>query len=74
MNEYLEASYAPTARAACKSCKLKIPKDALRMGVLMESDHFVGKNWYHIDCFTLRPLFKDIDPEKQIYKINTLKP
>lgn len=74
MNEYLESSYAPTGRAACKKCKDKIEKDSIRMGILMDSDHFSAKNWYHLDCFTLRPLFKNIDPKKQIYKIDTLNP
>lgn len=73
MDEYIQASYAPTDRATCKSCKLKIGKGEVRMGYLMDSDHFSGKTWFHLACFTLRPLFKDLKPEEQIYKLEELE-
>jgi hypothetical protein len=38
----------------------------------MLSDHFNSKLWYHLDCFKLKPLFKGIDPERQIYKLDEL--
>lgn len=38
----------------------------------MESDHFNGQYWYHLPCFTLRPLFKDINPKEQIYNLDQL--
>lgn len=72
MDEYIQTGYAPTDRASCKACKLGIGKSAVRMGYIMDSDHFSGKNWYHLACFTLRPLFKDLNPEEQIYKIEEL--
>lgn len=72
MDEYIQTSYAPTDRATCKSCKHKIDKAEVRMGYLMDSDHFSGKSWYHLACFTLRPLFKDLKPEEQIYKLEEL--
>jgi hypothetical protein len=74
MDEYVSTGYAPTGRAACKTCKKKIEKDTIRMGICMDNDHFNGKNWYHLDCFVLRPLFKEIDPEQQIYNIDQLEP
>lgn len=43
------------------------------MGYLMDSDHFSGKSWFHLACFTLRPLFRDIKPEEQVYKLEDLE-
>lgn len=67
MNEYISASYAPTGRAKCKNCKETIEKDDLRLGIIMDDDHFGGKYYYHPACFTLKPRFKDINPETQIH-------
>lgn len=39
----------------------------------MNDDHFSGKYWYHLNCFTLEPRFKEIDPETQVYKIQELE-
>lgn len=38
----------------------------------MDNDHFNAKNWYHVDCFKLKPRFQSIDPETQIYNLNEL--
>jgi len=73
MNEYIESGYAPTDRAKCKSCKTQIEKDSLRMGIIQDDDHFSGKYWYHLDCFTLKPRFKELDPEQQIYNLDHLE-
>ena len=40
---------------------------------MLDSDHFSGKNWYHLNCYLLKPRFKHIDPEKQIKGIEELK-
>ena len=72
MDEYLEATYAPTGRAVCRQCKNKIEKGEIRMGLCMDDDHFRSHLYYHLTCFTLRPLFKDIDPTRQIYKFDDL--
>jgi hypothetical protein len=71
-NEYIEASYAPSDRAKCRKCKLGIEKGALRLGEIMEDDHFNAKYWYHYACFTLKPRFRHIDPEQQIRGIEDL--
>lgn len=71
-SEYLQASYAPTDRARCKVCKDTIALHSLRIGEIMDDDHFSGQTWYHCECFTLKPRFKAIDPETQIYKLNSL--
>jgi hypothetical protein len=38
----------------------------------MDDDHFNAKNWYHLNCFQLKPRFIDIDPEQQIYNLDHL--
>lgn len=72
MGEYVEASYAPTDRAKCKSCKSQIEKDKLRMGIIQTDDHFSGKYYYHLECFSLRPKFKELDPEQHIHNLEQL--
>lgn len=72
-NEYIEASYAPSGRARCRGCKDIIAKDELRMGQIMEDDHFNARYYYHLHCFDLKPRFKTIDPETQVYKLDGLE-
>lgn len=69
MDEYIEVGYAPTARANCRNCRKRIGKGELRVGESMDSDHFSHRYWYHLNCFTLKPLFAQIDPLKQIYNM-----
>lgn len=73
MQEYIEASYAPTGRAKCKTCKDTIEKDSLRLGIIINDDHFGGKSYYHPSCFSLKPRFKELDPETQIYQLDQLE-
>lgn len=73
MSEYIEAGYAPTNRANCKVCKQNIPKDSLRIGLCSDDDHFNARYWHHLDCFNLKPRFKDLDPETQIYQLENLE-
>jgi hypothetical protein len=73
MREYIEVNYAPTDRAKCKTCKLKIPKETLKIGFCMDDDHFSGRYWYHFDCFTLKPRFKELNPEEQVYNLENLE-
>lgn len=40
---------------------------------MIDSDHFSGKNWYHLDCYSLKPRFKHIDPESQIKGLEKLQ-
>jgi len=67
--EYLQASYAPTGRAKCKGCKDTISEGYLRIGEILDDDHFNAKKWYHWDCYKLKPRFKVINPEKQIWDL-----
>jgi hypothetical protein len=69
MDEFIEVGYAPTARANCRNCRKRIGKGELRVGESMDSDHFTHRYWYHLNCFTLKPLFAQIDPLKQIYNM-----
>ncbi|KAM6217449.1 poly [ADP-ribose] polymerase 1 [Rhynchocyon petersi] len=45
--------YAKSGRASCKKCKENIPKDSLRMAIMVQSPMFDGKvpHWYHFSCF-----------------------
>jgi ribosomal protein L12E/L44/L45/RPP1/RPP2 len=44
----------------------------VRLGEIMEEDHFNSRHYYHLACFKLKPLFRNIDPRSQIYKIEDL--
>ncbi|KAH8362007.1 hypothetical protein KR084_000200 [Drosophila pseudotakahashii] len=54
------AEYARSGRASCKGCKCCIPKDNLRIAVLVQSAFHDAKvpNWFHKTCF-----FKNQRPE-----------
>ncbi|XP_017873447.1 PREDICTED: poly [ADP-ribose] polymerase [Drosophila arizonae] len=45
--------YSKTGRASCKGCKTLIPKDVVRIAVMVQSAFHDGKtpNWFHKDCF-----------------------
>ncbi|KAK9500018.1 hypothetical protein O3M35_002931 [Rhynocoris fuscipes] len=47
------AEYAKSGRSVCKSCKVNIDKDSLRLAVMVQSPVYDGKvpNWYHFNCF-----------------------
>lgn len=43
--------------------------------MILDDDHyFTSKTYYHPDCFTFPPRFKNFDPEKDIENIKNLKP
>mmetsp|Transcript_26696 Transcript_26696/g.89374 ORF Transcript_26696/g.89374 Transcript_26696/m.89374 type:complete len:398 (-) Transcript_26696:104-1297(-) len=46
----LKVEYAASGRAACRKCKNKIDKDAVRIGVVTQRDDFDLVAWYHLDC------------------------
>lgn len=73
MDEYIETGYAPTGRATCRACRSKIVNGEVRLGEIMESDHFNSRNYYHVTCFQIKPLFRNIDPQRQIYKLDQLE-
>ncbi|MFT7486403.1 MAG: hypothetical protein ACI9F9_002258 [Candidatus Paceibacteria bacterium] len=45
---------ARSGRSKCKNCRKVIPKDALRLGVLVEGPYGVGHMWYHLTCAAKR--------------------
>ncbi|XP_037719414.1 uncharacterized protein LOC119553225 isoform X2 [Drosophila subpulchrella] len=47
------AEYARSGRANCKGCKCSIPKDNLRIAVMVQSAFHDAKvpNWFHKSCF-----------------------
>ena len=44
----------------------------LRIGEIMDDDHFNAKYYYHWECFRLKPRFQHIDPETQIMNLDKL--
>lgn len=55
---------ARSGRSKCKSCRKAIPKDALRLGVLVEGPFGVGHMWYHLNCAAKR-LFPKLEEAYQ---------
>jgi hypothetical protein len=47
---------ARSSRAKCKTCRKKIDKDVLRLGVLIEGPYGVGYLWHHLTCAAKRRL------------------
>ncbi|KAH8292667.1 hypothetical protein KR044_013023 [Drosophila immigrans] len=47
------AEYAKSGRASCKGCKTPIPKDTLRLAIMVQSPFHDGKvaQWHHKSCF-----------------------
>ena len=47
---------ARSGRSKCKSCRKKIDKDVLRIGVLIEGPYGIGYLWHHLTCAAKRRL------------------
>jgi Poly(ADP-ribose) polymerase and DNA-Ligase Zn-finger region len=47
---------ARSSRSKCKTCRKKIDKDVLRLGVLIEGPYGVGYLWHHLTCGAKRRL------------------
>lgn len=47
---------ARSARAKCKSCRKKIDKGVLRLGILIEGPFGLGHLWHHLTCAAKRRL------------------
>jgi len=45
---------ARSGRAKCKTCRRPIPKDKLRLGVLVEGPYGPGHMWHHLECAAKR--------------------
>lgn len=55
---------ARSGRAKCKGCRKAIPKDDLRLGVLVEGPYGLGHMWYHLNCAAKR-LFPKLEEAYQ---------
>lgn len=51
---------ARSSRSKCKSCRKKIEKDILRLGILIEGPYGVGYLWHHLTCAAKRR-FGDVE-------------
>lgn len=47
---------ARSSRSKCKSCRKKIEKGVLRLGVLIEGPYGIGYLWHHLTCAAKRRL------------------
>ena len=47
---------ARSSRAKCKTCRKKIDKGVLRIGVLIEGPYGIGYLWHHLTCAAKRRL------------------
>lgn len=59
--EYISVEYAKSERSSCRTCKSKIDKDQVRVGILVDDDHFStgqGTAWFHKNCFSFKPRMK----------------
>lgn len=72
--EYLEVGYARSGRSTCRTCKQKIEISTLRIAICMDDPRFSRQDWYHLPCFELKPRFKDVDPDENVYRIDELDP
>jgi ribosomal protein L37AE/L43A len=51
---------ARSSRSKCRTCKRKIEKDMLRIGVLLEGPYGTGYLWHHLNC-AARRRFEDVE-------------
>lgn len=51
---------ARSSRSRCRSCKRKIDKDKLRIGILLEGPYGTGYLWHHLTCAAKRR-FEDVE-------------
>ena len=45
---------ARSSRSKCRTCRRKIDKDTLRIGVLLEGPYGTGYLWHHLNCAAKR--------------------
>jgi hypothetical protein len=73
--EYISVEYAKSGRSACKNCKEKIGMNELRIGILVDDDHFStgqGTQWFHKVCFHFKPRHKLLEVDTLNKKIHNL--
>jgi ribosomal protein L37AE/L43A len=51
---------ARSSRSKCRTCKRKIDKDLLRIGILLEGPYGTGYLWHHLNC-AARRRFEDVE-------------
>jgi hypothetical protein len=60
---------ARSSRSRCKTCKKKIDKGALRIGILVEGPYGTGYMWHHLKCAARRR----IGDVEEAYRIEAWK-
>lgn len=61
---------ARSSRSKCRTCRRKIDKDTLRIGILLEGPYGTGYLWHHLNCAAKRR-FDDV---AEAYKQNSWAP
>ena len=51
---------ARSSRSKCKTCRRKIDKEVLRLGILLEGPYGTGYLWHHLKCAAKRR-FEDVE-------------
>lgn len=52
---------AKSGRAECKKCNVKIAKDELRVGVVVQGDRWISTNWQHVQCTIFPPTVQVVE-------------
>jgi len=60
---------ARSSRSKCKTCRKKIDKDALRIGILIEGPYGTGYMWHHLKCAARR----QFDKVEEAYELEAWK-
>ncbi len=58
---------ARSSRSKCRTCRRKIDKDTLRIGILLEGPYGTGYLWHHLKC-AARRRFEDVE---QAYELKS---
>lgn len=56
---------ARSSRSRCKTCRRKIDKGALRLGILIEGPYGIGYMWHHLNCAARRQFDRVLEAYEQ---------
>jgi len=73
LKDDFKIEYAKSNRSNCNSCRQKVDKDSIRIGVLTPSDKFDGEYyvWNHVACFFEK---KKVDSVSKLKGFDQLRP
>ncbi len=65
---------ARSSRSRCKTCRRKIDKGALRLGILIEGPYGVGYMWHHLNCAAKRQFDRVAEAYQEQAWLNAKEP